>query len=555
MNFFTNIKIGKRLGLGYGVIIVLIVLIIFVGFVSLKDINASLDQIVNVNNKKINFASEMIGALDNLYLGLANLAAVDEQTLKEQEKGRVQKMREKYRNALGELEKMETSEDGKKLITKAKEAIAANADLNNKFMAAAMSGNTAEANSLYKQVAATSGNIQEKLTELVAYEESQSRKSYEEAQKNASMARTTFLVVGAVLIFITLILSYFITRSITSPVGLGVNFAGKMADGDLTQQVAVDQKDEIGDLAKALNEMSQRLRGMFKNITDGVHTLTASSTELSAISKQMSQGAEQTSGKANMVATASEEMNSNMRAIAAAMEQTSTNIQTVSSATEEMTATITEIARNTEKARDITGTAVNQSTEINSQINLLGTAAHEIGKITEVITAISAQTNLLALNATIEAARAGAAGKGFAVVANEIKELAQQTATATEDIKNKIGGIQASTTTAVVDIEKISKTIKEVNEIVTTIAAAIEEQTVVTKDIANNVAQAARGVGEVNQNVAQSSTVSSSIAQDIAEVNQAAGEMSASSAQVQISAEELSKVSEQIQSLVAKFKV
>jgi methyl-accepting chemotaxis protein len=555
MNFFTNMKIGKRLGLGYGVIIVLIALIIFVGFMSLKDINASLDEIVNVNNKKINFASEMIGALDNLYLGLANLAAVDEQTLKEQEKGRVQKMRERYRRALGELEKMETSEEGKKLITQTKDAIAANADLNNKFMAAAMSGNTAEANALYKQVTATSGNIQEKLTELVAYEESQSRKSYEEAQKNASVARNTFLVVGAVLIFITIILSYFITRSITSPVGLGVNFAGKMADGDLTQQVAVDQKDEIGDLAKALNEMSQRLRGMFKNITDGVHTMTASSTELSAISKQMSQGAEQTSGKANMVATASEEMNSNMRAIAAAMEQTSTNIQTVSSATEEMTATITEIARNTEKARDITGTAVNQSTEINSQINQLGTAAHEIGKITEVITAISAQTNLLALNATIEAARAGAAGKGFAVVANEIKELAQQTATATEDIKNKIGGIQSSTTTAVVDIEKISKTIKEVNEIVTTIAAAIEEQTVVTKDIANNVAQAARGVGEVNQNVAQSSTVSSSIAQDIAEVNQAAGEMSASSAQVKISAEELSKVSEQIQSLVAKFKV
>lgn len=555
MNFFTNMKIGKRLGLGYGVIIVLIALIIFVGFMSLKDINASLDEIVNVNNKKINFASEMIGALDNLYLGLANLAAVDEQTLKEQEKGRVQKMREKYRQALGELEKMEKSDDGKKLITQAKDAIAANADLNNKFMAAAMSGKTAEASALYKQVAATSGNIQEKLTELVAYEESQSRKSYEEAQKNASVARNTFLVVGAVLIFITIILSYFITRSITSPVGLGVNFAGKMADGDLTQQVAVDQKDEIGDLAKALNEMSQRLRGMFKNITDGVHTMTASSTELSAISKQMSQGAEQTSGKANMVATASEEMNSNMRAIAAAMEQTSTNIQTVSSATEEMTATITEIARNTEKARDITGTAVNQSTEINSQINQLGTAAHEIGKITEVITAISAQTNLLALNATIEAARAGAAGKGFAVVANEIKELAQQTATATEDIKNKIGGIQSSTTTAVVDIEKISKTIKEVNEIVTTIAAAIEEQTVVTKDIANNVAQAARGVGEVNQNVAQSSTVSSSIAQDIAEVNQAAGEMSASSAQVKISAEELSKVSEQIQSLVAKFKV
>ena len=174
---------------------------------------------------------------------------------------------------------------------------------------------------------------------------------------------------------------------------------------------------------------------------------------------------------------------------------------------------------------------------------------------TFAITAISAQTNLLALNATIEAARAGAAGKGFAVVANEIKELAQQTATATEDIKNKIGGIQGFTTMAVSDIEKISQTIKEVNEIVTTIAAAIEEQTVVTKDIAGNIAQAAMGIQEVNSNVAQTSTVAGSIAQDIADVNQAAGEMSSSSSQVKISAAELSKVAEQIQAFMAKFKV
>ncbi len=369
-----------------------------------------------------------------------------------------------------------------------------------------------------------------------------------------SKARRSALVLFIILLIIGT-LSWIAVVSVTKPIIKGVDFAQKMSDGDLTNSLDIEQRDEIGQLAKALNKMGANIRQMFKDIVTGVHTVTSATTELSAISSQMSQGAQQTSGKANMVATAAEELSSNMSSVAAAMEQASTNIHTVATATEEMTSTIGEISRNTEKARNITATAVGQSVEINNKINNLGIAAREIGKITEAITAISAQTNLLALNATIEAARAGAAGKGFAVVANEIKELAQQTATATEDIKNKIGGIQGFTTMAVSDIEKISQTIKEVNEIVTTIAAAIEEQTVVTKDIAGNIAQAAMGIQEVNSNVAQTSTVAGSIAQDIADVNQAAGEMSSSSSQVKISAAELSKVAEQIQAFMAKFKV
>jgi methyl-accepting chemotaxis protein len=189
------------------------------------------------------------------------------------------------------------------------------------------------------------------------------------------------------------------------------------------------------------------------------------------------------------------------------------------------------------------------------KVNELGQAARDIGKVTETISAISAQTNLLALNATIEAARAGAAGKGFSVVANEIKELALQTAAATEDIKTRIEGIQSSTSMTVTDIEKISQVIQEVNEIVATIAAAIEEQSVVTRDIASNVAQAAQGVQEVNQHVSQTSQVANSVAQEIVGVNQASGEISSSSSQVLISSEELSQLAEQLRSLTAQFKI
>jgi methyl-accepting chemotaxis protein len=237
------------------------------------------------------------------------------------------------------------------------------------------------------------------------------------------------------------------------------------------------------------------------------------------------------------------------------MDQANSNLNAVATAVEEMTATIGEIARNSEKAHATTGQAAFKVDQFSVIMKGLGQSAQEIGKVTETITSISSQTNLLALNATIEAARAGTAGKGFAVVASEIKELAHQTAAATSEIKEKIGTIQDSTVGAVADIEKIVHVIREVNEIVTSIAAAIQEQATVTQDIAGNIAQASRGVREANQRVAQTATVSASIAQEIAEVSSSVGQISSASTQVQTSALELSKLAEELNQMVSKFKV
>jgi methyl-accepting chemotaxis protein len=220
-----------------------------------------------------------------------------------------------------------------------------------------------------------------------------------------------------------------------------------------------------------------------------------------------------------------------------------------------MSATVGEIASNAEKARTISGEATSQAQAISAMMKELGRAAQDIGKVTETITSISAQTNLLALNATIEAARAGAAGKGFAVVANEIKELAQQTASATEDIKSKISGIQASTGGAMGDIEKIAQVIKEVGEIVASIAAAIEEQSTVTKDVASNIAQASTGVKDANERVSQTAAVAQSIAKDIANVNATVTDLVTNGEQVQASSSELSKLAEKLKEQVSQFKI
>ncbi|MGD9365052.1 MAG: methyl-accepting chemotaxis protein [Desulfobacteraceae bacterium] len=365
------------------------------------------------------------------------------------------------------------------------------------------------------------------------------------------------LIVAAVGIAAIVAIALLITRSIVRPVQGVVASLTDLAqgEGDLTTRLAVSTKDEIGQLAQRFNEFMEKLHAMIKDITKGVETLSSSSTELSAISQQMSAGAEQTSGKSNAVATAAEEMSTNMNSVSAAMEQSSTNTGMVASASEEMTATINEIAKNAENARGISDQAVHQTQTAGEQMTELGRAAQAIGKVTETITEISEQTNLLALNATIEAARAGEAGKGFAVVANEIKELAKQTAEATLDIKQQIDGIQNSTGGTVEAIEQIGQVIANVNEIVSTIATAVEEQSVSTQEIADNISQVSNGIGEVNENVAQSTHVAGEITRSISEVNQAADEMANSSSQVRLSAEELSQLAEQLNEMVGRFKL
>lgn len=373
-------------------------------------------------------------------------------------------------------------------------------------------------------------------------------------QQQQYMNLVLFIIVVSVSIVLVLLI---ISTSVTKPLKNAVEMIRDIAEGegDLTKRLDVASEDEVGELARWFNEFVGKLHNMITRVADNADTLNGSSQELLQLAGIMSGGSTTMFEKSDAVDGAAGEMKANMDSVAAAMEQASSNTGIVAAATEEMTSTIGEIASNSQKAGQITEEAVTQAKIASDRVEELGKAADDIGKVTETITEISEQTNLLALNATIEAARAGEAGKGFAVVANEIKELARQTAEATQDIKAKITGIQDSTAGTVTDIGQISTVINDVNEIVTTIGSAVNEQSITTQEISNNVVQVSQGIQEINENVAQSSTFSAQIAGDIGEVNSLAGEMSDNCSQMKTNTEQLQGLADSLKDMVGQFKV
>jgi methyl-accepting chemotaxis protein len=324
---------------------------------------------------------------------------------------------------------------------------------------------------------------------------------------------------------LTAVLALLIATTIVKPLGKTMWVLEQVAQGDLTHRLVANGGDEISRMSVALNQALGQLSTVIRSIRRSAGELSGCSEELSGVSQQVGATAEETSVQAAVVARAA--------------EQVSQSVQTVATASEEMGCSIQEIARNASQAATVATFAVSASQRTNATVAQLGECSRQIGQVVKVITSIAEQTNLLALNATIEAGRAGEAGKGFAVVANEVKELAKETAKATEDIACNVEAIQGNVNAATEAIEEITAIIQEINDFQTTIATAVEEQAVKTNEIGRSVAEAARGTGEIAQNVEG--------------LAQAAQSTSSGASQTQSAATELARTAAELQRLVTQF--